>query len=111
MRRTAITPSFVDAIPEYLEDGVLYISEKYETAVHMCCCGCGEEVVTPLNHAKWHLSRRRGAVSLFPSIGNWNYNCQSHYWIRANRIEWAPSMTRQQILAVQGRDRKDQDYW
>ncbi|WP_373282870.1 DUF6527 family protein [Leeia aquatica] len=39
----------------------------------MCCCGCGEKVITPLNPAKWHLLKEGGTVSLSPSIGNWNY--------------------------------------
>jgi hypothetical protein len=36
-------------------------------------------------------------VSLDPSIGNWSFPCQSHYWIRNNRIKWAPKWSREQI--------------
>jgi hypothetical protein len=25
---------------------------------------------------------------LFPSIGNWNLECKSHYWIRSGRVVW-----------------------
>lgn len=38
---------FVRNAPRELEPGVLYISMEYATAVHSCCCGCGERVVTP----------------------------------------------------------------
>ncbi len=43
MKRTTITPVFVDFIPEKLDEGVIYISESYKTIVHRCCCGCGHE--------------------------------------------------------------------
>ena len=39
MRQTALRPEFVEFIPEQLEDGVLYISQRYGTAMHRCCCG------------------------------------------------------------------------
>ena len=29
-------------------------------------------------------------ISLHPSIGSWSLPCRSHYWIRRNRILWAP---------------------
>jgi hypothetical protein len=49
MRQTALRPEFVEFIPEQLEDGVLYISHRYGTALHLCCCGCCSEVVKPTN--------------------------------------------------------------
>ncbi|WP_245801874.1 DUF6527 family protein [Chitinophaga sancti] len=30
-------------------------------------------------------------VSLHPSIGNWQFNCKSHYWINKDVIRFAPS--------------------
>jgi len=107
VRQTTVTPQFVELIPSRVEEGVLYISEKYGTAIHKCCCGCGQEVVTPLSPAKWQLRRNGNAVTLYPSIGNWNFRCRSHYWIRQNRVEWAGSMTEKQIRHVKERDRRD----
>ena len=107
MRIQAITPQFVDYIPERLGDGVLYISERYRTASHKCCCGCGEEVVTPISPADWSLRRDSELITLHPSIGNWNFACRSHYWIRRNRVEWARAMTEQQIARVQHKDKSD----
>jgi hypothetical protein len=102
-----LRPEFVEFIPDRLDQGVLYISRRYSTASHLCCCGCGRAVVTPLNPAKWHMTERGGSVSLTPSIGNWSFACQSHYWIDRNRIHWAAAMPAEQIAAVQARDRLD----
>lgn len=102
-----LRPAFVHYIPEQPEAGVLYISERYATAMHLCCCGCGSEVVTPLNPAKWRLKVDGGTVSLHPSIGNWSFPCQSHYWLVRNRVEWAKAMTPAMIAAVKARDMRD----
>jgi len=86
-------PEYVEFIPKVLEDGVLYISKKFKTASHRCCCGCGTKIVTPLRETEYELIERGDRVSLYPSIGNWNHPCQSHYWIRDGRIVWAPAMS------------------
>src|SRR5258707_1120144 len=88
-RVTRLRHRFVDVIPETLEAGVLYVSFRYETVSHQCCCGCGREVVTPLTPTDWKLSFDGETISLYPSIGNWSFACRSHYVIRNSRIEWA----------------------
>ena len=88
---------FVEFIPEKAEEGVLYISIEYCTAIHKCVCGCGNEVVTPLSPTDWRLSFNGKTVSLYPSIGNWNFDCQSHYWIKNNKIEFSDRWTKDQI--------------
>lgn len=102
-----LRPEFVEFIPDRLEPGVLYISRRYATASHLCCCGCEREVVTPLNPAKWRITERAGKVSLAPSVGNWSSPCRSHYWINANRVQWATALAPEIIQAVQARDRRD----
>lgn len=109
MKRTTITPVFVDFIPEELDEGVVYISEFYRTIAHRCCCGCGQEVVTPLSPVDWQLEKEGKLITIRPSIGNWNYPCQSHYLITRNKVEWAGKMTARQIQRVQERDRKDKE--
>ncbi len=106
-RISCIQSKFVEFIPEHLEAGVLYVSRRYATASHLCCCGCGLEVVTPLNPAKWRLTERDGAVSLAPSIGNWSFPCKSHCWIMGNRVRWAGAMSPEMNTAVKARDRFD----
>lgn len=81
-----ITFKFVEFIPEKIDEGILYISIEYCTAVHKCVCGCGNEVVTPLSPTDWELTFNGKTVSLDPSIGNWNFECKSHYFITRNKI-------------------------
>lgn len=109
MRQAYIVPQIVEYIPEHLEEGVLYISQKYGTATHKCCCGCGEEVVTPLNPTDWSLKVEGNLVTLDPSIGNWSFACRSHYWIRRGRVIWAASMTQRQIDRIRVFDRANKE--
>lgn len=97
---------FVEFIPDALDDGVLYVSLTHGTAVHRCCCGCGREVVTPLTPTDWKLTFDGETVSLYPSIGNWNFPCRSHYWITQNRIEWAEDWDDWRIAAAEEKGRR-----
>lgn len=107
MKTKSIRPEFVTQFPAVFEQGVLYISEEFETAGHLCCCGCGEKVITPLNPAKWRLRKEGRTVSLSPSIGNWNYACKSHYLITKNKVIEAGQLDAAKIKTVQRRDRRD----
>ena len=93
-------------MPEVLEERVLYVSISYGTAAHRCCCGCGREVVTPLTPTDWKLIFDGETVSLYPSIGNWNFPCRSHYWIRNNCAEWAEDWSDRRIAAAEEEDQK-----
>jgi hypothetical protein len=92
-----LTFEFVHSIPVDLEAGRLYISTEFATAMHQCCCGCGNIVVTPLSPAFWTLIFDGSTVSLNPSIGNWNFPCRSHYFIDRNRVAWVPRWSEKQI--------------
>ena len=96
---------FVECIPEEIEEGTLYISVEYTTAVHKCCCGCGSEVVTPLSPTDWKLSFDGETISLDPSIGNWGMDCKSHYWIEDSVVRWVPRWSEEQIEEGRARDR------
>jgi hypothetical protein len=95
---------FVEFIPDCIEDGILYISIQYCTAIHKCVCGCGNEVVTPLSPTDWKLTFNGKTVSLHPSIGNWNFDCRSHYWIKDSEIEYATSWTEREIRLGRNND-------
>lgn len=109
MRRTTIIPEFVESAPQQLQDGVIYISDRFRTALHKCCCGCGREVVTPLNSAGWSYYREGRSITLKPSIGNWSFPCKSHYLIVKNEVVWAETMSAQQIARVKAKDARDQE--
>lgn len=104
-RATQIRHEFVHYIPERLEEGVLYVSMEYATAVHRCPCGCGEEVVTTISPTDWCLTFDGETVSLTPSIGSWSFSCRSHYWITRNRVRWAGAWSPEQIETGRRLDR------
>ena len=91
--RPQLRHHFVEFIPAVVDEGVIYVSIAYATAVHKCCCGCGREVVTPFSPTDLSLLFDGETVSLNPSIGNWSFSCKSHYWIQNNLVTWAPRWT------------------
>lgn len=105
VRINEITPLVVELAPKELRRGILYVSYKYKLALHLCCCGCGEKVVTPLSPAEWQLRLTNGIATLHPSIGNWSMKCKAHYLIRNNKVIWAGDMSNRQIAAVLRRDK------
>ena len=98
---------FVDNIPEKIEEGVLYVSIPYETAIHKCCCGCGNEVVTPISPTDWILTFNGQSITLSPSIGSWSLKCKSHYFIRENKVVWSTSFSEEKIKKVRRDDNAD----
>src|SRR5437764_14179159 len=86
--------SRVKYIPKELEPGVLYVSEEFGAAVHLCACGCGRKVSTPLRPPRWVIEDTAGGPTLRPSVGNWEFPCKSHYWIWQGKIvssdQWSP---------------------
>ncbi len=101
---------FVEFVPERLEGRKLYVAAQYRTVVHLCCCGCGRKVVTPLSPTAWKLTFDGVSITLYPSVGNWNLPCKSHYWIERNRVKWAGMWTPSQIetgRAAEARARAD----
>ena len=86
----ALIPNYVEFIPEQdkLEEGTLYISKRFGTAIHLCCCGCKQQTVTPLTTSGWQLTEQNNTVTLRPSIGNWRFPCRSHYYLTNNNVEW-----------------------
>ncbi|MBX9789997.1 MAG: hypothetical protein K2Y37_13850 [Pirellulales bacterium] len=104
MRHTRLEHRFVKHAPDLLEPGILYISMEYCTVTHSCCCGCGEEVVTPLGPTDWKLTFDGETISLWPSVGNWTLKCRSHYIIDHGRVLKAPPLTKRQIAAEQRRN-------
>jgi hypothetical protein len=103
-----ISHKFVEFIPsaEKQEEGVVYITTTYNTAVHKCFCGCEQQVVTPLSPTDWRVTYDGESISIHPSIGNWSYECRSHYWIKKGRIIWAEDWSEEHVEANRIADRK-----
>ena len=101
-----IKHEFVEFIPKEREEGVLYVSIPYATAVHSCFCGCGLKVVTPISPVGWQLTFDGETVTLFPSVGSWSFPCRSHYIIRCNTVVWDEDMSRCEIELGRARDQK-----
>lgn len=87
----------VHYMPKDLEPGILYVSEEFDVAGHLCACGCGSKVMTPLGPTDWSFSETAKGPSLRPSIGNWQLPCRSHYWIDVGRIEWSGAWSPEQV--------------
>jgi hypothetical protein len=103
MRVHRLEPTFVTYVPRDLEDGRLYISMEYATAVHLCACGCGTKTVTPLSRGGWTLTFN-GAVTLRPSVGNGQARCRSHYLVNDDKVHWLPPIGTAETRAAIARD-------
>lgn len=87
----------VQYMPTKLEPGILYVAKEFGAAAHLCACGCGTIVRTPLD--RWSLAETKDGPSLDPSVGNWQEPCQSHYWIERGEVRWAAKWSSSQIEA------------
>lgn len=96
---STISLKLLNHLPIQLEANVLYVSEEFEIAGHLCPCGCGSKIITPLGINEWSLSVIGKKPTLKPSIGNWQLPCQSHYWIRRGEILWSNKWTDEEIEA------------
>lgn len=101
-----IRHEFVSLAPKVLEEGVLYVSVEYGSAVHNCFCGCGVKVATPFTPTDWKMTFDGDTVSLSPSVGNWELPCRSHYVIKRDVVHWAGDMTREEIEGGRAADRQ-----
>ena len=99
----------VDYMPTDLLPGVLYVAEEFGAAAHLCACGCGSKVRTPLGPTEWTLSTGPAGVSLDPSVGNWQRPCRSHYWIQNGEVVWSGAWTDEQVQAGRAREHARRD--
>lgn len=110
MKQSKFRVLFVETIPpfENFEDGILYVSITYKVAIHRCMCGCGSEIVTPISPNGWSLMYDGENISLSPSIGNSNYPCKSHYFLRKNKVVW---LEEERPVFPQNKSQKHQSWW
>jgi len=96
----------VHYMPKELEPGILYVSKEYCTAAHLCACGCGSKIRTPLGPTEWSLEETASGPTLHPSVGNWQLPCRSHYVIYQGKIKWAASWTPEKVKAGRREEEK-----
>lgn len=89
----------VQYMPKELKPGTLYVSRKFDIAIHLCACGCGAKVKTPLGATEWSVKETKTGPTLRPSVGNWQQPCQSHYWITGGKVEWAEKCSPEEIAS------------
>jgi hypothetical protein len=109
---TKLEHRFVESIPEDIDEGILYISLRFNVIIHLCCCGCRNKVVTPLSPVRWRMTFDGKTISLSPSIGNWNFRCKSHYWIQNSQVNWSDRWSKREIAEskVEARGRRSRYY-
>lgn len=90
MRLDTLKPEFVELIPDTIEHGILYISEKHGHVTFICPCGCGKTGISlkPVWDDGWDMTKNGDMVTFSPSILQ-RGGCKSHYFIRENKIIWA----------------------
>ena len=89
----------VEYMPKLLELGVLYYAEEFGAATHLCPCGCHHKVQTPVGPSDYSLRMGTRGPTLYPSVGNWQRPCRSHYWIRNGEILWEQPWSDEEIAA------------
>jgi hypothetical protein len=105
MRLCNFETTFVTYVPRDLDNGHLYVSMEYSTAVHLCACGCSTKTVTPLARDGWTL-KFDGTVTLRPSVGNGQSPCRANYLITGNAVEWLPTIGTAATREALTRDRQ-----
>jgi hypothetical protein len=91
MRIEHLIVQHVHFMPEEIFPGILYVSKEFETVLHLCACGCGSEVFTPITNIppnNWVLEETADGPTLRPSVGSFQLPCRSHYCITKGRIMW-----------------------
>lgn len=95
----------VEFMPKVLAPGVLYYAEEFGAAAHLCACGCGTKIRTPIAPTEWAIKEDARGVTLRPSVGNWQQPCRSHYVITNGEVLWGGQWSDEQVQA--GRTREE----
>jgi hypothetical protein len=96
----------VHYMPKELQPGTLYLSEEFGIAAHLCACGCGSKIRTPLGPTEWSVKETPSGPTVSPSVGNWQQACQSHYLITRGEVIWAEKWSAKQIAAGRAMEEK-----
>ena len=106
MRVNEFELQVVRRIPEDLQEGILYVCFECDVVVHLCACGCGEKVVLQIAPHFWYVRYDGETISLYPSVGNYQYLCRSHYWIEQNQVKWVHNMPEKKAKQTKRKKKK-----
>ena len=108
----------VDRIPPRMRNGVVYHTKEFDLAGLLCACGCGHRVtlLIPDGH---QLQNEGGYATIRPSIGVFDAQCKSHYFISAGDVRWLPAFTGGQAARIMqaqisrhvARDAREASWW
>lgn len=91
--KNGLKVSFTDDIPNVLNKNRLYVIGRhnhYWLIIFKCPCGCkGAIYLNLLKEEKpnWDFEVIKDKITIIPSIKTIK-ECQSHFWIRNNKIIW-----------------------
>jgi hypothetical protein len=95
-----------EQFPDRPQPGKFYYSEEFRTSLHLCACGCARRVILPIKAAGWRIDLSGAGVSLYPSVGNREFECRSHYLIRKGAVIWLARMSDRVVAASRARDQQ-----
>lgn len=90
-RQIKLDVEHVNYMPDYYEEGTLYVSYVFGLAICLCPCGCGEHCVMPLKPNDpdgWVFQEDERGVTLSPSILETTCPNKSHFFIENSKIRW-----------------------
>src|SRR4051812_35421322 len=77
---------------------------EHAALLHLCACGCGQQVVLELSPMHYTLTYAGDGITLDPSVGNWSFPCRSHYLLRDSRVVWAAQWSDARVAAARARE-------
>jgi len=82
------------SVPAKLGSDVYFVRQGNfdKRVVFICPCGCGRRIDLNLvrtQHPSWSAHLRNGQISISPSVWLTADPCQSHFFIKNNKVEWA----------------------
>ncbi len=87
--------SFVNSmsdVPDRVEKTIYVVGATPKWVIFDCPCNKNHRLKVPLMKSvspHWRLTRHGKTVSLSPSLSVADGPCDSHFWLRQNRVEWA----------------------
>lgn len=75
-----------DNVPVNMDEGTIYLTFALDWTGHLCPCGCGRQMIIPLDDMRKVTIHDDGTVTFFPSFKN--YKCWSQYVIDHGEVSW-----------------------